>query len=98
SPSLLSRPGSTPGVYESRKSMGWAVLVCGVVLLTLPAVAAFLRSLLLDQVIGQPVDRLPVWFQSLVQVGIARVDATEPTISFTSLSFERDAALFALPY
>ena len=48
SPSLLARPGSTPGVYELRKSMGWAVLVCGVVLLTLPAVAVFLRALLLE--------------------------------------------------
>ena len=98
SPSLLARPGTTPGVYESRKSMGWAVLVCGVILLTLPAVAVFLRALLLDQVIGQPVDRLPSWFQSLQQVGIARVDTTDPTVSFTSVSFERDATLFALPY
>jgi cation/acetate symporter len=98
SPSLLARPGSTPGVYESRKSLGWAILVCGVVLLTLPAVAVFLRTLLLDQVIGQPVDRLPAWFQSLQQVGIARVDTSEPTVSFASISFERDAALFALPY
>ena len=98
SPSLLARPGTTPGVYEARKSFGWAVLVSGVVLLTLPAVAVFLRALLLDQVIGQPVDRLPAWFQSLQQAGIARVDATAPTVSFTSVSFERDAALFALPY
>lgn len=98
SPSLLARPGTTPGVYESRKSFGWAVLVCGVVLLTLPAVAVFLRSLLLDQVIGHPVDRLPSWFQSLQQVGIAKVDTSEPTVSFSSVSFERDAALFALPY
>jgi len=98
SPSLLARPGSTPGVYESRKTFGWAVLVSGVVLLTLPAVAVFLRALLLDQVIGQPVDRLPAWFQSLQQVGIARVDTSAPTVSFTSVSFERDAALFALPY
>ena len=98
SPSLLSRPGTTPGVYEARKSLGWAVLVSGLVLLTLPAVAVFLRALLLDQVIGQPVDRLPAWFQALQQVGIARVDTAAPTVSFTSVSFERDAALFALPY
>jgi cation/acetate symporter len=36
SPSLLSRSGTTPGVYEARKSLGWAVLVTGIVLLTLP--------------------------------------------------------------
>jgi len=97
-PSLLSRPASTPGVYEARKSFGWAVLVCGVVLLTLPAVAVFLRALLIDQVVGQPVDRLPAWFQALQEVGVARVETTAPTVSFTSISFERDAALFSLPY
>lgn len=98
SPSLLSRPGLTPGVYEARKSFGWAVMIAGIVLLTLPAVAVFLRALLLDQVIGQPVDRLPAWFQSLQQAGIARIDGNAPTVGFTSVSFERDAALFALPY
>jgi cation/acetate symporter len=85
-------------VYEARKSFGWAVLITGIVLLTLPAVAIFLRSLLLDQVIGQPVDRLPAWFQALQQVNIARVEGNAPTVAFTSVSFERDAALFALPY
>jgi cation/acetate symporter len=98
SPSLLCRPGLTPGVYEARKSFGWAVLITGIVLLTLPAVAIFLRALLLDQVIGQPVDRLPAWFRSLQQAGIARIDGNAPTVSFASVSFERDAALFSLPY
>jgi cation/acetate symporter len=94
----LSRAGSTPGVYEARKSLGWAVLVAGLVLLTLPAIAVFLRAILLDQVIGQPIDRLPAWFRSLQEAGIARVDGTAPTVGFTNVSFERDAALFALPH
>jgi len=98
SPSLLARPGSTPGVHESRKSFGWAVLTAGIVLLTLPAVAVFLRVMLLDQVIGQPVDRLPAWFASLQKAGIARVDATTPTVSFVNVSFDRDAVLFALSF
>src|SRR5206468_11564980 len=33
SPTLLTRSGTTPGVYEARKSLGWAVLVAGLVLL-----------------------------------------------------------------
>jgi cation/acetate symporter len=40
-------PGTTPGVYEARKSGGWAVLVVGLVLLTLPAdrgVSALVRA------------------------------------------------------
>jgi cation/acetate symporter len=98
SPALLNRPGSTPGVHEARKSFGWAVMIAGAVFLTLPAIAIFLRQMLLDQVVGQPADRLPSWFQALEQVGVARVDATGPTVSFVNISFDRDAAWFALSY
>jgi cation/acetate symporter len=98
SPSLLMRPGSTPGVHEARKSFGWAVLIAGVVLLTLPAVAIYLRVMLLDQVVGQPVARLPAWFQALQELGLARIDATGPTVRLVNISFDRDAVLFALSY
>src|SRR5262249_33629012 len=43
-------------------------------------------------------DRLPAWFQALQQAGIARVDATTPTVRFVNISFDRDAALFALSF
>jgi cation/acetate symporter len=98
SPSLLTRPGSTPGVHEARKSFGWAVLITGVVLLTLPAIAIYLRVLLIDQVVGQPVGRLPAWFQMLQDLGIARVDTTGPTVRLVNIGFDRDAVLFALSY
>jgi cation/acetate symporter len=97
SPVLLPRSGTTPGVYESRKSLGWAVLVVGFVLLTLPAVAIYLRALLLDQVIGQQGDSLPIWFQLLQQAGIARVDSKTQLVGLRNVGFERDAVLFALP-
>jgi cation/acetate symporter len=98
SPALLHRPGSTPGVHEARKSFGWAVMIAGAVFLTLPAIAIFLRLMLLDQVVGQPADRLPAWFQALEQAGVARVDATGPTVSFVNVSFDRDATWFALSF
>jgi cation/acetate symporter len=97
SPSLLARIGSTPGVYEARKSLGWAVLIAGVVLLTLPAVAVFLRALLLDQVIGQPTERLPEWFVALQEAGIASIAGNAPTVGFSAVRFDRDATFFALP-
>jgi cation/acetate symporter len=97
SPHLLARSGTTPGVYEARKSLGWAVLVVGIVCLTLPAVAVYLRYLVFDQVVGQPVERLPGWFQALQQAGIARIESRTTTVSMGRLGFERDAILFALP-
>jgi cation/acetate symporter len=97
SPVLLSRAGTTPGVYEARKSVGWAVLVVGLVMLTLPAIAVYLRTLFLEQVVGQSGDRLPIWFQLLQQSGIARIASKTQVVGFSDVGFERDAALFALP-
>ena len=97
SPALLSRAGTTPGVYEARKSLGWAVLVAGLVLLTLPAIAVYLRAMIVEQVAGHPGDRLPVWFQLLQQAGIAKIEAKSQIVKLSGISFERDATLFALP-
>jgi cation/acetate symporter len=97
SPGLLSRVGTTPGVYEARKSLGWAVLVVGLVVLTLPAIAVYLRAMLLEQVASHPGDRLPLWFQLLQQAGIAKIEAKAQVVKLASISFERDATLFALP-
>jgi cation/acetate symporter len=97
SPGLLSRVGTTPGVYEARKSLGWAVLVVGLVVLTLPAIAVYLRAMLLEQIASHPGDRLPLWFQLLQQAGIAKIEAKAEIVKLASISFERDATLFALP-
>jgi cation/acetate symporter len=97
SPGLLSRVGTTPGVYEARKSLGWAVLIVGLVVLTLPAIAVYLRAMLLEQVASHPGDRLPLWFQLLQQAGIANIEAKGQVVKLASISFERDATLFALP-
>jgi cation/acetate symporter len=97
SPVLLTRASTTPGVYEARKSVGWAVLIVGLVMLTLPAVAVYSRTFFLEQVVGQPGDRLPIWFQLLQQSGIARVASKTQVVGFSDVGIERDAALFALP-
>jgi cation/acetate symporter len=96
SPGLLPRAGTTPGVYETRKSGGWAVLVVGIVLLTLAAVAVYLRVLIVEQVVGAAGDRLPIWFQMLQQAGIARIVSKAQIVALASIGFERDAALFAM--
>jgi cation/acetate symporter len=97
SPALLPRSGTTPGVYEARKSLGWAVLVAGLVLMTLPAIAVYLRAAIFDQVVGHASDRLPAWFEVLQQAGIAKLDGRAQIVKLSSISFERDAVLFALP-
>ncbi|MDX2202467.1 MAG: sodium:solute symporter [Hyphomicrobiaceae bacterium] len=97
SPGLLARAGTTPGVYEARKSLGWSTLILGLWFMTLPAVAIYFRTILLEQVVGQPSSGLPEWFTILQQAGIARLEAKTQTVLLSQISFERDAALFSLP-
>lgn len=97
SPVLLARSGTTPGVYEARKSLGWAVLVAGIVVLTLSAAAVFLRFLFVDQLVGTVADHLPAWFATLRELGAASVDSKASLVALADIGFQRDAALFALP-
>lgn len=96
-PWLLPRVAGTPGVYEARKSLGWATLLFGVAMLTIGAVAIFMRDYLTDIVrVAGPV-RFPQWFETLQAQGILAVaaDGSRPTLS--SFSMSRDDVLLSLP-
>ncbi len=96
-PWLLPRVGTAPGVYEARKSLGWAVCVFGVLILTTSAMAVFLRDIVLEQLAGSSATQLPAWFTTFAGSGAAAVDGRLPKLPLSSFSFKRDAALFALP-
>jgi cation/acetate symporter len=96
-PWLLPRSGTTPTVYEARKSLGWATVVLGVLMLTVSAIAVFLRDIVMDTLVGQSALRLPEWFHTLAALGFAGVDGHTPRLPLASFSFKRDAILFALP-
>ena len=96
-PSVLNRAGTTPSVYETRKAVGWAVLDLALALLTLAAIAGFLRGYLDDQVVGARVGQLPQWFQALRQSGLADISKTRGAISAADILFRRDATIIGLP-
>ena len=96
-PALLTRTNTSRGVYEARKSLGWAVVIVGVIALTLSAIAVFLRYTLMNEIIGIPVDRLPAWFATLVQAGFASYDQQVARLALEGVSFKRDAIMLALP-
>lgn len=96
-PWLLPRTTTTPGVYETRKSLGWAVCVVGVLVLTTSAMAVFLRDIVLDQLVGRASTQLPKWFEMLSVSGATAVDGRLPKLPLQSFSFKRDSVLFALP-
>ncbi len=96
-PWLLPRIGTTPSIYETRKSLGWGVFFVGMILLTVSSIAVFMREIVMEQLVGQSIDQLPDWFRTLVAAGFAEAQGQVPRLPLGSFSFKRDAVLFALP-
>jgi cation/acetate symporter len=100
-PWLLPRIATAPGVYHARKSLGWATLLFGVIMLTAAAIAVFARGLLLENTMN---GTIPDWVRELAARGYAEVDgkAVATLIDATrsllgSIGLMRDVILYALP-
>lgn len=100
-PWLLPRIATAPGVYQARKSLGWATVVFGVLMLTAAAVAVFSRSMLFESLAE---GTIPDWFRQLAAMGYAEIDgktaaaaADQSRTLLSRLAISRDAILFALP-
>ncbi|MBX9925266.1 MAG: sodium:solute symporter [Hyphomicrobiaceae bacterium] len=98
-PWLLPRLASAPGVYHARKSIGWATLIFGVVMLTIAAIAIFVRAILVTEMSAQ---QIPEWVKALAALGLADVQtrttgAEAGRISLSGILISRDAVLMALP-
>lgn len=96
-PWLLPRCATTLGVYEARKSLGWAIFFSGAVLLTLSALAVFFRGIVMNDLVGRSADQLPAWFNALREAGLATVNGRVPELPLASFSFARDGVLYAIP-
>jgi cation/acetate symporter len=95
-PWLLPRVAGTPGVYEARKSLGWATLLFGIAMLTIASVGIFMRDYLTDIVTAVGPVRFPEWFENLRTMGILSVSGDgRPTLS--SFNMSRDDVLLSLP-
>lgn len=95
-PWLLPRVAGTPGVYEARKSLGWATLLFGITMLTLASIAIFMRDYLTDVVTAAGTIRIPPWMDVLRERGILSiVGEARPTLA--SFNVSRDEVLIALP-
>ncbi len=97
SPAALGRAVVTQSVYEARKSIGWAVFIVGVIIMTLSANAVFFRDILMNQLAGAAPGQLPAGFQSLVEHGLAAVDPKAVKLTASSFAFRRDGTLLGLP-
>jgi cation/acetate symporter len=96
-PWLLPRVATAPGVYEARKSLGWATFIFGVAMLTASAVAVFMRDAVLDAVLAGDGSLARAWLERLVGLGFVDADVHAARLAMTSIGIKRDAVLFSLP-
>lgn len=96
-PWLLPRLAAAPGVYEARKSLGWATFLFGVSMLTAAAIAVFFRHYVLQVVAATGPAVVPTWLAELVTRGLAAITETTAQFRVSSFVFERDGVLMSLP-
>ncbi|HET6390215.1 solute symporter family protein [Hyphomicrobium sp.] len=96
-PWLLPRVAASPGVYEARKSLGWATVFSGLALLTVSSVAVFMRDFTLDAVRAERLGSLPQWLSQLAAGHFVNFDQAAAQLGFEGLKFDRDGILFSLP-
>jgi cation/acetate symporter len=95
-PTLLARIGATPGVYATRKSVGWAICLVSLLFMTMSAVGVFLREIATTEIAGLPAGQLPPWVPDLVARELVAIDTGTAKLTMSSLSIKRDAALVIL--
>ncbi|MEZ5856082.1 MAG: sodium:solute symporter [Hyphomicrobiaceae bacterium] len=97
SPALLARAVTMPTVYDTRKSIGWAVILVGLMLTTFSAVAVFERHVLAEDLLRQSSGGAAPGIAALVEHGFATIATGEARLKPGSVMIERDATLVALP-
>ena len=96
-PWLLPRVSATPGVYEARKSLGWATFFFGILVLTMTSVAAFMRDPLIELAGNAGAGGLPDWLARLKSAGLVEIKSNATRLLLGNVGFERDGILLALP-
>ena len=71
-PHVIVRFYTVPKVRQARSSAGWALLFIAVLYTTAPAVAAFARVNLLENVAERPYTEMPAWFGTWEATGLIR--------------------------
>lgn len=73
-PHVIVRFFTVPKVADARKSAGWALLFIALLYTTAPAVAAFVRTNLIDTVNNKPYAEMPSWFNKWETTGLLEWD------------------------
>ncbi|MBL8674468.1 MAG: cation acetate symporter [Rhodospirillales bacterium] len=72
-PHILMRYFTTPTVKQARDSVAWSLFFIFLLYFTAPAYAAFAKLEIYQNVIGQPIAKLPAWLAEWGRVGVIGV-------------------------
>ncbi|MBI4725392.1 MAG: hypothetical protein HY765_10570, partial [Rhodomicrobium sp.] len=98
-PAFLPRLSMTPTILSSRRSFGWAAVIAGFVVLTIPAYAFFTKAMAIEALVGVPVPNLPAWSRILQQLGLVSLPGNQfDTFDAAQrVTFQRDSIALILP-
>ncbi len=98
-PAQIARLSTPPSVSGVRKSFGWAALLVGLIVLTIPAYAAFAKFQVTKQLLGLPAAQIPDWANLLSQLGLITLSANplDPALGSAKVLFNRDTVALMLP-
>lgn len=98
-PHILMRYYTVPSVKQARMSVGWSLFFIFLLYFTAPAVAAFARNEVLNNVIGLPIAQLPQWMANWGKVGLVAFKDinADGILQFYELTIGADAIVLATP-
>lgn len=98
-PSLLARSGVTSSVADQRRSIAWSALFVALFAISAPALAAFVKHLMFQDIAQSPASGLPAWFNDLSahRMVFSQDANADGTIEASELFIARDGVTLALP-
>jgi cation/acetate symporter len=98
-PHILMRYYTVPSVKEASISVGWSLFFIFLLYFTAPAVAAFARNDVLNNVVGLPIAQLPAWMANWGKVGLVSFKDmnADGILQFYELTIGADAIVLASP-
>jgi cation/acetate symporter len=104
-PHVIVRFFTVPKVKDARVSAGWALLFIAILYTTVPAVAVFARTNLIETVSNAKYEELPEWFGNWEKTGLLKFDDKNgdgvvqyvADTSTNELTIDRDIMVLANP-
>lgn len=104
-PHVIVRFFTVPKVRDARVSAGWALLFIAILYTTVPAVAVFARTKLIETVSNSKYEELPAWFGNWEKTGLLKFDDKNEDgtvqyvadVSVNELTIDRDIMVLANP-